>query len=392
MNDDNKKVWIVVGTAFLIAVVGLAVMYTRGPESAEGPETVKVGAVLPMTGNLAFLGEPVKRGMDLAVERINAQGGVDGNKIELIYEDSQGQAKEGVSATRKLINQDGVDIVTTFLTGVSEAVKPVAEQEKVLLLAQTVSPTIAEKATYTIRMHYSFEEGARKIADYLVQSGEEPFGFVYSSDPSTSYQIEEVIIPELEANGNDEILTETFDVGDKEFRSQLLRMQSNDVNQLHLAGYGSDFPNLLQNASSIGVLNSASVTANLGFAELPDDTPTSFKKGVVFGVPPFLIASEKTERVKSFEKAYRKRHDVEEIGYAAHYAYDTIRLLERAIEASSSDSPKALVSTINSKTFDLMTGDYNFTNGDAHPPVVLGTFKDGEIVMYESQKMTALTR
>ena len=386
MNHKTSRLAIIaiLAIGFVIASAGCSRNQGQNQDSGSNERgAITIGAVLPMTGNFAFLGEPVKRAMDLAVSRINEEGGINGREIDLVYADSEGNAKTGVNATLKLINSDNVEIITSFITGVSEAIKPIAEDEHVLLIAQTVSPTIAENAEYTVRMHYSFEEEGRQLKEYMASVGDQPAGFIYSSDPSTSFEVEQVILPYLEDQGFSNMFTETFDVGNKEFRQHMLKMQFNNVEQLYLAGYGSDFPNLLQAAETRGLLRTAHVCANLGFVELPEETPTELREGVVFATPPFLIESEKNDRVRAFEEAYRSTYGVETIGYSAYYGYDTIQLLREAIEASPSVTAQNIRKAIGSETFNLMTGDYRFSNGDAHPPVTLGTFEGKEIVPFQ---------
>lgn len=354
-------------------------------QSNEINDSIKIGAVIPLTGRFAFMGIPIKNAMDLAVSEINENGGVKGQKIEIIYGDSQGDPKTGVSETQKLINFDKTKIITTFLTGVSEAVKPVTEETKVLLLAQTVSPTITNNANYTIRMHYSFLEEGRILGGHLINIGDEPVGFIRSRDPSTSYEVEKVIIPMLQANGINRIIDETFDVGNKDFKSQVLKIKSEKVKQLCILGYGSDFPNILKELNISGLMETTKISGNLGFIELPKETPEALLKNIVFTTPPFLIASEKSDTVKSFEENYFISFQTEGISYSAYYAYDLIFIIKQVIESASSTDVETLRNIFEHKSFNLMTGTYQFDeNGDAHPQVVLGEFKGAEIELFNN--------
>ena len=77
------------------------------PAAAQG--TVKIGSILSVTGPAAFLGEDMKAGMELAIEEINAKGGIQGKKIEWFFYDAESQTQKGLTATRRLIDQDKVE-------------------------------------------------------------------------------------------------------------------------------------------------------------------------------------------------------------------------------------------------------------------------------------------
>lgn len=79
--------------------------------SAQAQTNYKVGSVLSVTGPAAFLGDDMKAGMELALEEINAKGGVNGKKIEWVFYDAESQTQKGLSATRRLLTQDKVEMI-----------------------------------------------------------------------------------------------------------------------------------------------------------------------------------------------------------------------------------------------------------------------------------------
>ena len=78
---------------------------------AQANAPIKIGTVLSVTGPGAFLGDHMKRGMELAIDEINAKGGINGRKIEWVFYDAETQAGKAVTATRRLIEEDKVDII-----------------------------------------------------------------------------------------------------------------------------------------------------------------------------------------------------------------------------------------------------------------------------------------
>ena len=128
-----------------ILFVLIAASYLIGVPSVMAADTIKVGIVLPLTGKLAKFGEIENKSFLMAVEEINAAGGVKGKKIELIIEDTTGKPDVGRSAIEKLITQNKVVMVGGgYSSSVTWATVAVAQQQKVPFLVNTGS---ADKIT-----------------------------------------------------------------------------------------------------------------------------------------------------------------------------------------------------------------------------------------------------
>ncbi|HUP06650.1 MAG TPA: ABC transporter substrate-binding protein, partial [Caldimonas sp.] len=87
----------------------LALSCALAPAVAQN--NVKIGSILSVTGPAAFLGEDMKAGMELAIDEINAKGGVLGRKIEWFFYDAESQTQKGLTETRRLLDQDKVDMI-----------------------------------------------------------------------------------------------------------------------------------------------------------------------------------------------------------------------------------------------------------------------------------------
>ncbi|MBP2668298.1 MAG: Extracellular ligand-binding receptor, partial [Deltaproteobacteria bacterium] len=115
----------------LLAAAGIAlsVALCGGVMAAE---TIKVGVLLPLTGAQAKFGEIEKKSFEMAAEEINAKGGVNGRKIELLFEDDTGKPDVGRSGVEKLISREKVPVITGgYSSSVTAAAAPVAQQFKV---------------------------------------------------------------------------------------------------------------------------------------------------------------------------------------------------------------------------------------------------------------------
>lgn len=125
--------WIIALLVIILIVAG--VWYWQANKNVSIPEgekqTIVIGASLPLSGNLAFLGEPYKNAMNLALAELSSSGNLKYN-YKIVFEDDQFDPAKGVSAFSKLISVDKVDALASFGSPVGSAVSPIAEQNKVV--------------------------------------------------------------------------------------------------------------------------------------------------------------------------------------------------------------------------------------------------------------------
>src|SRR6202012_2619260 len=130
-------------TSLPIAVLGLALV-TVG---ANGQESIKIGGIQPLTGSVAYNGTTDVNGSKLALDEINAKGGVLGKKVELVIEDGQCRPANSVNAAEKLIQRDKVVAISgAFCSSATLAIMPVAANYKLpLITGVSSSPELTEK-------------------------------------------------------------------------------------------------------------------------------------------------------------------------------------------------------------------------------------------------------
>src|SRR4051812_8479329 len=102
MRKTNKIIVALVLLAALVSVLAIR----RGRQEATSGSTIKIGVILPLTGDAASYGEPARNGFELAREEINSAGGVNGKSLEFIYEDGRCNGTDAVNAGEKLVNAD----------------------------------------------------------------------------------------------------------------------------------------------------------------------------------------------------------------------------------------------------------------------------------------------
>lgn len=149
MKNNAKRNLTIASVVVGLALAVSAVFWSR---SSSEPKTVKVGAIVTLTGSGAEIGALTKRGLDLGLEAANQT--LQGKKIELLYEDSKTQPADGVTAFKKLVGADGVRLCVAQATVICSAVAPLAEAEKVLMIgSNSTEKGLAKGKNYVIRFY-----------------------------------------------------------------------------------------------------------------------------------------------------------------------------------------------------------------------------------------------
>jgi len=144
------------------------------PALAAEPATIKVGSILSVTGPAAFLGEDMKAGLQLAVEQANADGGIGGAKVAWTFYDAESQTQKALTQTRRLISQDGVDVIVSGgnMSGIALAMAPMAEAARIPFISSEgalaiVTPTPDRR--WTFKSTVDDGDVLDRIADYLAK-------------------------------------------------------------------------------------------------------------------------------------------------------------------------------------------------------------------------------
>lgn len=208
---------------------------------------LRVGAVLPLTGAVAFVGEPERAAMEIAVEDIRNLYG-DKLKVELIVEDSAGDAKTAVTVANKLLDVDKVNVLFVSLSKINHAVAPAIRDRKVLHFATTTSDIgVTEITPRTFRIYENFGAEMGLLARYAKKSGVKELIGVRVHD----YAIDQAfkVLETSAGNMGVKVLEGAiFEPGTKDYRSELQKVPAslNQDQALVFLGYGPEFPNILR--------------------------------------------------------------------------------------------------------------------------------------------------
>ena len=353
--------------------------------AAVAQEPIKIGSFLSVTGGAAFLGDPEQKTLELYVGKINAAGGVLGRKLQLVAYDSAGDAEKARTFTKRLIEQDKVDlIVGGSTTGETMAVIPLVEAAQIPFISLAGAVVIIEpvkkwvfKMPHTDRMACEkifIDMQSRKFSKVALISG--PGGF----DKSMRGQCLDV----AKKYGIDVIADETYGAGDTDMTAQLTKIKNTPGLQAVLnAGFGQGPAIVTKNYRQIGVtvpLYQSHGVASKDFIKLAG----AAAEGVRLPAAALLVADSLPQSdpqravVVGYTKEYES-HFKSEVSTFGGHAYDGLMIAVEAIKkAGSTDKAKVRDAIEGIRGFMGTAGVFNMSPTD-HMGLDLSAFRMLEV-------------
>ncbi len=231
--------------AVALALFALSQSCTKTPT----PSSLKIGALLPMTGPAASTGDQLNKAINLAVQDHTSRTG---NKADIILEDSKNDPGTGVNAFRKLATVDHVNFVIVSLSGVSQAVAPIANSEKMPAFALASAPISASPNDYMLRWFIDGAGEARMMADYLVSKGYRRVAVMNINDNYGRVLLDE-FKAQLKTKGIEPVSVEGFDPKNDDFRSLAFRAKEANPDAVYFIAYGRPLGIALRQTSEAGL-------------------------------------------------------------------------------------------------------------------------------------------
>ena len=226
-------------TRFLSTLLAVT-MVLAAATGVGAAETFKVGVVGPRTGPVATYGLSVINAVTLAVEELNAAGGVLGRQIELIVEDNKADATETNNAFRKLISRDQVHaIIGAVVTANSIVGAQVAQMMKVPMITPTsTAEKVTQEGDYIFRSCLIDPVQGRIMANFAYNSLEvREIACLTAQSNDYSVGLEEVFTKTFEELGGKVVASESYSEGDQDFKAQLTKIRAKKPEAIYVPGY-----------------------------------------------------------------------------------------------------------------------------------------------------------
>jgi len=333
-------------------------------EEGTDKETYKVGVILPLTGPFAEYGIPLKQGMDLALSEINDNGGINGKKLELIIEDDKSTSKDAVNAENKLVNSDKVKLILGPLSsGNSLATAPISEKSKVVQISFLAGiPQFSQAGDYIFRIYPSSELGARFAAQAAIKKfNPKKIAIMYANNPFG--EASKRIYTEVANVANIKVVsTETFLDGDKDFKTQLLKIKENKPDLILCSAYWAEGAIILKQMVEMNI-NMPIIGEDGWHGEIAKIVGAKGLNQLYFA--DILFGKDVTENltmqnfIKNFESKYNKIANT-----ASATGYQSLFMIKQIYE-NTSDDADSIKNYLYKTTFSGALGDIKYdSNGD----------------------------
>jgi branched-chain amino acid transport system substrate-binding protein len=319
-------------------------------------DTIRVGVYGDTTGATSSFGQSTKNGIQLAFEEINAAGGVNGKKLEMVFEDDQGTPEKAKTVISKLINQDKVvAVLGEVASSNSLAAAPVAQEAKIpMITPSSTNPKVTEIGDYISRVCFIDPFQGSVMAKFAANTLKAKTAAIFG-DNSSDYSkgLTQFFEQEFTKLGGTVITKQTYAQKDQDFKAQLTQMRDQKPDVIYIPGYYSEVGIIAKQARELGM--DQPLLGGDGW-----DSPELWKLGGAALKNAFISnhysADNPAPEIQNFVKAYQAKFNVAPDSLAA-LAYDSAKVLADAIKrAGGTDSAKLKEAINSTKNFAGVTG------------------------------------
>ena len=346
----------------VLLVAAMAVGTLAGCGQSKKEDAFYIGGIGPVTGDAAIYGTAVQNGAQIAVDEINAAGGINGYQIEYNFQDDQGDPEKSANAYNTLKDWGMQILMGTVTTGPCVAVADLTAADNILQITPSASSTDVIKNDNVFQICFTDPAQGTKSAQYIGENNlATKVAVIYNSSDIYSSGIEKTFVEEAANQGFDVVAEEAFTADSKtDFSTQLQKAKDADADLVFLPIYYTEASIILTQADSMGYeptfFGCDGMDGILGVKNFD----TSLAEGLMLLTP--FAADAQDDLTKSFVDQYKEKYSDTPNQFAAD-AYDAIYAIKAAMEnvdakpdMSASDLCDALKDAMTKVSIDGVTG------------------------------------
>jgi branched-chain amino acid transport system substrate-binding protein len=346
-------------------------------------DTVKIGVILPLTGSQSAFGEALKNGYAIAVDEINAKGGLLGKKVELDIYDDQSKPEQAVLGVSKLVDQDHVTIVLgSFSSESTKAIVPAVTQRRVPLVipAANADNVMDSKSPWVFRVCAGAADYARATLAFLKENGAPKTIAIVYENTNFGQAGMNAMSAAATAAGMKLVAVEPYEAKSPDYRAVLQRVKQAKPEVIYFCSYLLDATTLMRQSQEIDLNPKYYTSAGTGFAtvEFPTAKGAGRNAEYVFSVSQWLPTA-RWAGSKEFDAEYSRRFSAHPTHHAM-FAYATLQSAARAIsDARSIESAKIRDAMARLNLPMTPFGPIRFdANGQNQHPVMITQIQSGQ--------------
>lgn len=372
---------------FVVAILFLSCEREKGEEVvAPSNKTIKikeikVAGIYPLTGKAATFGQWAHNGVELAIDEINAAGGVNGVNLKHIVDDTQTDNKLAVSAFNKAISIHKVDAAVGFVSsGEALACAPVAEQNNTVMITPVAgTEKLKEAGEYVFRTRESGYLQAYKIAEYAIKQLKINRASILYENAANAIAYRDAFKSKFEALGGRIVTELSYDENTGNWRTYLAKLKQLDQAAVYAPGISTVIGLILKQSQEIGFKTQWLSSAGIEDPKL-FEMAGGAAEGLIFATSFFSLDSN-NQKTKHFVGAYQDKYGSQPSVYAAN-AYDTIYILAECFNNGAIKGQSLVDCLYGIMDFSGASGTITFDNyGEVYKPTTIKVVKDNRFIL-----------
>lgn len=360
----------------------------NGGSTNDNSETIKIGHFGSLTGNTATFGQETQRGLELAVEELNANGGVLGKKIELITEDTRSQTQDAGLAAEKLIGQDKVAVlIGEVASSLSLVAAPIADREKVpMITPASTNPKVTvdngNVREYVYRICF-IDPFQGKVMAKFAKENLKAQRVAILTDNANDYSVglAQNFKETFTAMGGEIVEQQAYEAGQVDFKSQLTAIRGKNPEAIYVPGYYTEVGLIAIQARELGIKVPLLGGDGWDSPELTKGAAKQALEGTFFSN--HYSVEDTTARVREFAEKFQKKFG-QAPGAMSALGYDAMMIAAHVIEqAKTTNSAELIKGLAGLKEFPGVTGNITIdAEHNAQKSAVILQIKDGKFTYY----------
>ena len=350
-------------------------------------DTIKIGGIGCLTGSAAMYGIGVQKGIDLYIDTLNVNGGIDGKNVEMIWYDGEGDSAKSTDAYNRLVYNDGVvALLGPVLTGVTEAVADYAAADGIPMITPSATAYyITTDRPNVFRTCFLDPFQAVSMANFSKDEFDaKNMAVLYLDGDEYSEGLKDAFVAQAEQNGQTIVAVEATATGDVDYKTQLTKIKETNPEVVFLPYYGDVAALILAQAAEIGL-----ETKFIGADGISSIAGSIADKKLLQNLwySDHFTNSADSELVKKFLADYQtKYNEMPSISFSAT-AYDAALVLTEAIKTAGSTEPQAIVDALKATNVEGVSGkiSYDDHNDPIKSAFILNFDAEGNQVFVKQQ-------